>query len=175
MSVNLLDQHAARQPGALRSPVFTPLLSRPGQCTPLRRSRPTYYFTGGDGNDTAARLFNRWSDGSVCSGEPVRVAQWLCSVPPWAGLGTLRSAIALSHSDVVASAERAVAPGVVGTSCLKCWQCGQGPPHLLHPTWLSSFCLRCRRLRGLLLLLLCVCNQRGDTVTPYILTVIGYI
>ena len=53
--------------------------------------------------------------------EPVRVAQWLCSVPPKAALGTLRSAIGLSLSDVVASAERAAAaaaaPGVAGTSC----------------------------------------------------------
>lgn len=39
---------------------------------------------------------------------PVPLPQWLCFVSPWARLRTLRSAIALSHSDVVASAERAV-------------------------------------------------------------------
>lgn len=38
-----LDQHAARQRGALRFE-FTPLLAGPGQCAPSR-CRPAYYLT----------------------------------------------------------------------------------------------------------------------------------
>lgn len=58
------------------------------------------------------RCTSQWPLSSRCrvSGltGPVPLPQWLCFVPPRARLRTLRSTIALSHSDVFASAERAV-------------------------------------------------------------------
>lgn len=102
--INLLAQRAARQPGTLRSCSLhfwlVPVCALPADPVPHTISWE------GQREQQQWPPFNRWSGDRLL--EPVKVAQWLCSVPPWASLGTLRSAIAMSHCDVVASAERAV-------------------------------------------------------------------
>lgn len=123
ISVNLLAQHAVRQPGALR---FSSLHFWLVPVSALRADLVPH---------TISREGPQWQQSlslkagrTAVSRSRVRVAHWLCSVPPWAGLGTLRSAITLSHSDVVASAERAVAAAVVGTSYEKVLAVRSGNP-----------------------------------------------
>lgn len=112
---------------ARRTPLlFTPLLARPGQCTPSG-SRPTYYFTGGTAVATVS-LFNSWTDGSLTEPSLIDFAPSLpgqvwghCGPPShWATATWLRQQSAQWHRLLL------------GPPMKKCWRCAQGTPHVLH-------------------------------------------
>lgn len=91
-------QRAARQPRARSAPHRSSSLHFwLVPVSALRADPVPHAIITGEGQGTAASL--SWTGGrtAVFKREPARVCQWLCSVPPWAGLRTLRSAIALSH------------------------------------------------------------------------------
>ncbi len=123
ISVNLLAQHAARQPRRTLL-LFSPLLARPAQCTP-GRSRPTYYFAGGTAmaatplltGGRAAVWRSRWewlSD--FAPSLPGQV--WGHCGPPshWATATWLRQQSAQEHR------------ALLGPPVKTRWQCGQGTP-----------------------------------------------